>query len=217
MYAFHLKASSKKQLPPSELALTYFDTFYKPVYGDMWPSIRLALLCKQKYTALLNNFSSKCSDNLVELASLGAQDMLDIAARTSYSKRHWKKIKDQEDNDKKLLNSAITDYSVYDSVSHTDVERVIVENESPEQTNTSISHDMNDFMPAQRVVSEHELIQAEEEYRGIFLPRDSDQLQIVPDVDLYFPKHLKAFCFDKGDISHFPAPPNDELQKLGIK
>lgn len=36
----------------------YFDTAYPPVYRRQWPSIRLALLSKQKYMAVVNNFAN---------------------------------------------------------------------------------------------------------------------------------------------------------------
>lgn len=42
----------------TQRALEYFDVAYAPVYGTRWPSVRLALLSKPKYIAVLNNFAS---------------------------------------------------------------------------------------------------------------------------------------------------------------
>ena len=41
-----------------ERALEYFDSSFPPVYTTRWPSIRLGLLCKRKYVAVLNNYTS---------------------------------------------------------------------------------------------------------------------------------------------------------------
>lgn len=37
-------------------ALRHFDEFYASVFGDAWPSVRLALLCPNKPCAVLNSF-----------------------------------------------------------------------------------------------------------------------------------------------------------------
>lgn len=55
----------------SERALQYFDSAYPPVYGPRWPSIRLALLSKQKYIALINNFGNY-EDTIQRFEDLGA-------------------------------------------------------------------------------------------------------------------------------------------------
>eukprot|EP00061_Rhincodon_typus_P013047 g39174.t1 len=49
-------ASSQPRVPSTQLALQSMDMNYSLQFGDLWPSIRLALLCEQKYAALLNGF-----------------------------------------------------------------------------------------------------------------------------------------------------------------
>ncbi|GCC27099.1 5-methylcytosine rRNA methyltransferase NSUN4 [Chiloscyllium punctatum] len=49
-------ASSLPRVPSTQLALKSMDMNYSLQFGDLWPSIRLALLCEQKYAALLNGF-----------------------------------------------------------------------------------------------------------------------------------------------------------------
>ncbi|XP_048394569.1 5-methylcytosine rRNA methyltransferase NSUN4 [Stegostoma tigrinum] len=49
-------ASSQPRVPSTHLALQSMDMNYSLQFGDLWPSIRLALLCEQKYGALLNGF-----------------------------------------------------------------------------------------------------------------------------------------------------------------
>ncbi|XP_063842599.1 5-methylcytosine rRNA methyltransferase NSUN4-like isoform X1 [Scylla paramamosain] len=55
-------------------ALQYFDIAMPPVYQARWPSIRLALLSKQRYVALLNNFAD-CDHIIEDLYDLGAMDI----------------------------------------------------------------------------------------------------------------------------------------------
>lgn len=43
---------------PRDLAMQHFDNFYSKVYGTTWPSIRLGLLCQNKYSCIVNTFSS---------------------------------------------------------------------------------------------------------------------------------------------------------------
>ena len=41
---------------PTTIALAHFDEFYRQVYQDQWSSMRLGLLTRQKYCAVVNNF-----------------------------------------------------------------------------------------------------------------------------------------------------------------
>ncbi|XP_078074852.1 5-cytosine rRNA methyltransferase NSUN4 [Mustelus asterias] len=49
-------ASSQPRVPSTRLALHNMDMSYSLQFAELWPSIRLALLCEQKYAALLNSF-----------------------------------------------------------------------------------------------------------------------------------------------------------------
>ncbi|NXI39774.1 NSUN4 methyltransferase, partial [Galbula dea] len=51
-------AATAPRIPPTRLALHHFDMNYSLQLKDLWPSVRVGLLCEQKYGALLNNFSS---------------------------------------------------------------------------------------------------------------------------------------------------------------
>ncbi|XP_077134563.1 5-cytosine rRNA methyltransferase NSUN4 [Ranitomeya variabilis] len=57
------------------LALHFFDVTYGLQFGDVWPSVRIALLSEQKYGALINKFSS--ADGVTHgLRSRNATDFL---------------------------------------------------------------------------------------------------------------------------------------------
>ncbi|XP_069795031.1 5-methylcytosine rRNA methyltransferase NSUN4 [Narcine bancroftii] len=49
-------ASSRRRVRGARLALQSLDMSCGPQFGDLWPSIRVGLLCEQKFGALLNGF-----------------------------------------------------------------------------------------------------------------------------------------------------------------
>lgn len=77
----NLQKEAKAQGKPtaSKLARDFFDSHYKQVYGAEWPSIRLALLSKPKFAAMVNNFSNK-DEVIEELTKLGCINIKDLYA-----------------------------------------------------------------------------------------------------------------------------------------
>ena len=62
-----------------DLALEHFDTFYRPMFGDLWPTIRISLLTTKKMCAVLNSYTSTEHVNS-EMRGLGAYNILNDAA-----------------------------------------------------------------------------------------------------------------------------------------
>lgn len=61
----------------TKLAIDFFDSHYKQIYGSEWHQIRLALYSKPKFAALVNHFSVK--DEVEEsLRSLGCVSIKDM-------------------------------------------------------------------------------------------------------------------------------------------
>lgn len=52
----YIQAKLKKKEGPKYKALSHFDDFYGSVFGDKWQSIREALLRRNKYVAVVNNY-----------------------------------------------------------------------------------------------------------------------------------------------------------------
>ncbi|KAM4641546.1 5-cytosine rRNA methyltransferase NSUN4 [Discoglossus pictus] len=78
-YRFKKKwATTLPTIPCSRQALHYFDMNYSVQYGALWPSIRVSLLCEQKYGALVNNFSQK-ETIMQKLSALNATDFISEA------------------------------------------------------------------------------------------------------------------------------------------
>ncbi|NXK55155.1 NSUN4 methyltransferase, partial [Chauna torquata] len=73
-------AATIPRIPSTRLALHHFDTNYSLQLQDRWPSIRVSLLCEQKYGALVNNFA--CVDHVTqELELQNATDFVSEAAK----------------------------------------------------------------------------------------------------------------------------------------
>ena len=75
----NLEKNAKKQgkMPATQKALNQFDIHYKQVFGSEWHSMRLAMLSKKKFAALINNFSDKMA-TIEELKALGCLNMQEI-------------------------------------------------------------------------------------------------------------------------------------------
>ncbi|GCB70687.1 5-methylcytosine rRNA methyltransferase NSUN4 [Scyliorhinus torazame] len=68
-------ASSQPRVPSTRLALHSMDMSYSLQLGELWPSTRLALLCQQKYAALLNGFGD-VSKTIREMEGRRARDFV---------------------------------------------------------------------------------------------------------------------------------------------
>ncbi|NWH92560.1 NSUN4 methyltransferase, partial [Aegithalos caudatus] len=73
-------AATAPRIPSTRLALHHFDTSYSLHLGALWPSVRAALLCEQKYGALLNNFAA-AGHVPQELELLNATDFVSEASQ----------------------------------------------------------------------------------------------------------------------------------------
>ena len=76
----------------TQKALNQFDIHYKQVFGSEWHSMRLAMLSKKKFAALVNNFSDKMA-TIDELEALGCLNMQDILMMLLCRKRKKRMMK----------------------------------------------------------------------------------------------------------------------------
>ncbi|KAM9460020.1 5-cytosine rRNA methyltransferase NSUN4 [Salvelinus alpinus] len=68
-------AGSQPKYPATNLALQNFDATYSLQLGEQWPSVRVSMLCEQKYGALVNNFSTT-EGVIADLQSQGCRDFV---------------------------------------------------------------------------------------------------------------------------------------------
>ena len=198
------------------------DTYYPPVYGKKWHSIRLALLSQQKYCAVLNNFSDDCKEIEIDFFSQGANNILKIAqgAQPEYfgTKRVWhgslnyreEGRREPEPWETEHVNDPLPDMgntymTSIDNQRDLDIENITV----PE------TEDIHSFVQPKRTYTEDELLEKEEYEQNVFEPPDIS-VPIEPPGEIELPKHLKAHVFEKGDITLFPSPTRDGAKLLGL-
>ncbi|OXB68541.1 hypothetical protein ASZ78_000478 [Callipepla squamata] len=101
---YHYKkkwATTAPRIPATRLALHHFDTTYTLQLQEHWPAVRAAMLCEQKYGALLNNFSS-ADLTAQELELINATDFVSEAARKA---QHWRESMEAERRNPSLEGS----------------------------------------------------------------------------------------------------------------
>lgn len=187
------QAKSDPVKAPTDLAMDYFDSFYKPVYGALWPSIRVSLLSRQKYGALLNSFVPTGA-TVEDLASDGAADIVERARSTEFSYAYYSKQKKIEE---KLQNASSSE------------ERV--EQEPVREVDRT---DLSYFMPTTKIISEREDLMNQELQQAFIESRPS--LHIIPDIDVIFPNHLKMFTHERGHIASFSPAKLINASKLSM-
>ncbi|KAL3988283.1 beclin [Sarotherodon galilaeus] len=95
-------AATRPKLPPTRLAVHHFDATYSTQLGQLWPSVRLAMLSERKYGALLNNFSH----NAV-LAELKAQGCVDFISERETEVPSCLEEKSEEPSDVSMKSSDV--------------------------------------------------------------------------------------------------------------
>ncbi|KAK3096778.1 hypothetical protein FSP39_003221 [Pinctada imbricata] len=164
----------------TDIALQNFDMFYKPVYGELWPSLRVSLLTSSKYCALLNTYHTeqdKIEEKLVNLGCQNGMAMLSAAFNRLKSKDLSGEGEGEGEGDKYFIKEEVNldvvpsrpSEKMIDDDEEEDKEENLIrraENEPIREKNTSLF----DFVPADEVFTEKEkLIKAEFEssvYRG---------------------------------------------------
>ena len=205
------EASKQGKTPVTKTALNFFDNHYKQVFGPEWHAIRLALLSKPKFAALLNNFSDK--DTVSEkLKSQGCQSIQEIynselsdivssdptlAENQDISQQLPKRPVKVEVDEFEELKVVEKSMSVEDAKSRIiDPDEVII-------GGGKSSMSMYEFVPSEKIISEEEFLE-ESEYFKSHNPN-------MPFVKIHenfieFPKKLDAYIFPEGDFDHFQAP-----------
>ena len=179
--------------PHREKALSYFDRYYKVVYGDKWPSLRISLLSRQKYCALVNNFSD-FEQTAKKLAEAGGINMIETAKTSSPCELTQKKFTKVGRNSQELPQSGFgsEDKQSFVTESYSNIPGVL----TPDSN-------LHAFMPPKRILSEKEQDQQTEHEEGIYQPKEMN-VALEPGAPLKLPEHLKAFVHDRGEVGVFP-------------
>lgn len=199
------------------------EAFYKPVFKERWPSIRISLLTTSKYCALLNNYNSENEKVEKYLTDLGTYNAMEkaIPARAKYlEKENQQTVIEQSslplesliDFPKRPSHTEVDENDDLDDDHFDDDEEVKEKIQPVVGKNTSL----HDFIPTKRVYTDKELLQQHIARTATF---DDSLLEVpvkviqeqVPEL----PEDLKFFVYPKGDISNFPNPKMKHGNLLG--
>jgi len=207
-YSGVCKASKKKSKTPQDLALEHFDLYHKPVFGSLWPSMRIALLSRQKYCAVVNNFTLDQQNVILELAELGASNFISIAKDVVTTDRYSlaKKNNVQKTGQRKRETSLDED-NIQEEIKNPELGSDVLQLNSAPNTN------LFEFMPVRKVLSEREQMKIDEFEQNIHRPAVLP-VNIIPHGPLHFPHTLQPFAVERGDITAFEPAGRDSSGKL---
>lgn len=227
---WNVQAVNLRPKTSCELALDHFDAFYKPVHGEHWPSIRVALLSLPKYAAIVNNFGDTDS-TIQQLHQLGAVDIIDSSVK-SVTKMESKLLAEiQARKEKAETEGGVIDFKdqSQDQTDHStgvDYESKEIDKDSSEDFKTEHlqnvftpdtvynNTDLQYFVPTQTVYSEREaLLQEEEKMYSTYEDRPIS-VRILPEHLPALSKTLKVMTFKSGDVSDFPSPRANDMGLL---
>lgn len=215
LYNFFCGLQKKQRtVSASDRALEYFDIHYKVVLGDLWPSVRIALLTQKKTCAIINNF---CEQNsyYTDFLDKGAYDIIEIARTRQQQFLGRKRLIEDRKNDTFDEPSDSVDNQLFDnSVLSSDHESEHIAQEifkDADRTNLDL------FIPAKRIITESDEDKIQELRQSIYTPRDV-KVDVVKARRLNLAMDLCAVGFPAGNVNMFPDPkvdrPNGHLCEL---
>ena len=204
----HLLALLKQKTKPTakDHCLEHFDIFYKKTFGKEWPSIRLAMLSRPKFCALVNNYGNS-DDTVKRLTQMGCYSI-----RRRYE-QELLAFKNKNENIQKSSKVAVTKTSLDLSV-EIPTESLSM---SPEMASKRIinpqemilgergneidaaSASMYDFVPSTKVKGMEDFIE-DSAYYSVYETSNNQQKESMPlEVKAHelinFPKYLDAYTF----------------------
>ncbi|XP_077540630.1 5-methylcytosine rRNA methyltransferase l(2)10685 [Haemaphysalis longicornis] len=191
-------------------ALRHFDEFYASVFGDAWPSVRLALLCPNKPCAVLNSFLDERGAREVHrrLQDTGALSLRNLCERRAAAAA---KAAGGEHGGNEELSSSFDlvepDNPASEAKEEGSAAAAFDEGSRYMPPDSGAATSLMSFVPSSRLVYQEEQI-SEDLYHGFYKPDADLQLPLKrwPLREDVFPGELQVAMFGTGDISSFPRP-----------
>lgn len=207
----------RKKNQPTDKALAHFDDFYKQVFKKKWPFIREALLGKQKYVAVINNYGDN-EEAMAKLEMNGAlnmrtlfnlekgyiKDELAKNQRNAALERIWKMDKEMEISEAKQSvdqpenTGEAYKYSLQASLESAELDsRRLIDT----RENALALESLNEFIPATKLKGKEDFIPESTHYK-MFDSTSSFHTQ--REYDIHFPENLNIYCYESMNESDFP-------------
>ncbi|XP_022907957.2 5-methylcytosine rRNA methyltransferase NSUN4 [Onthophagus taurus] len=184
---------ARKKKSHTQRALEHFNEFYEPIYKTDWGGIRQGLLTRQKYVALINNFSD--SERICnELERTGAMNL----RRLFHLEKEYLSINNKKLNQSiKTLKNTNNESINEDQIEKIDSNRII------DGVNSNLS--LTEFVPATKIKGMEDFITESEHYNS-YNPQDSSIVEIEKQYDFNFPNTLNVYIYDTMDKQTFKSP-----------
>lgn len=205
----------RKKQAPKDRALASFDDFYGSVFGPKWKSIRLGLLCDNKYIAMVNNFGDT-PETIKRLEGEGAMNLKDVLEVT---KRRISELKETEQVPGLKPEGSQSVGAKIENLLHTkrsEEESRIFPGEfetnreyDPETANRIVDSSygtagLYEFIPATKLKGMEDWVFESDHYK-YYKAEDSEfPIDIETEGELTIPEHLHLYTFEMGNISMFP-------------
>lgn len=213
------QATKKKGI---DLCLDHFDLFYKKNFEKIWPSLRLALLSRPKFCALLNNYGDP-ETGINRLKHMGCYSI-----KKQYNEafeQYQKTVNDnqvkisQEEKPLKLDDILPPEQNLDQPLTLTQeqaAERIILPQEMILQGGGShidaASASMYDFVPSTKIKGMEDFIEDSDyykysEFKGHGGPKTAVPVEMREHNLITFPAHLEAYTFASGATDMRLEPP----------
>lgn len=206
----------RKKKSPKDRALASFDDFYGSVFGPKWKSIRLGLLCDNKYIAMVNNFGDT-QETIKRLTDEGAMNIKDIVEVT---KRRLTELKQASDKDgaqpvgsqsvgAKIENIMQAKRSEEASKIFPEEFQFDKSEHDPETANRIVDSAygtaaLYEFIPATKLKGMEDWVFESDHYK-YYKAEDSEfPIEIETENEITIPEHLHLYTYEMGNISTFP-------------
>ena len=226
-YSPHLEAVVKQTTKKKgkDLCLDYFDIYYKKNFEKIWPSLRLALLSRPKFCALVNNYGDP-EATFKRLKNMGCYSIKkQYIEAFENSKNNTTNLIVQRDKEKESILNSAESLSLENDISteplsmtpETALNRIILPQEMILQGGGSdldaASASMYDFIPSTKIkgmehfIEESEYYSSYNEFKVQNVPNTSIPVDIREHKLIDFPNHLEAFTFASGATDMRLEPP----------
>lgn len=210
------QAVLRKKQSPKDRALANFDDFYGSVYGPKWKSIRLGLLCDNKYIAMVNNFGDT-QETIQRLTDAGAMNVKDIL---NVTKRRISELKEQLQGQEGIQTEGSQTVGAkignLMQAKRTEEENRIFPGESldrgeydPETANRIVDSaygtaGLYEYIPATKLKGMEDWVFESDHYK-YYKAEDSEfPIEIETETEITIPEHLHLYTYEMGNINMFP-------------
>lgn len=206
------KASRERSIETAKMkALEHFDDLYGKVFEKKWPSIRLGLLSKQKYVAVLNNYGDKdkAANFLEKHGAININKFFDYQnLNISKSKRLQRNTTSNSINEKfvkiseEKFEEEISD--LYPPEGLTDNMHSNLSSDRFIDPSVSVSS-LHEYVPATKLKGSSDYLPESQHY-SYYVDNSSFTPTILEESDLMFPENLTIYTFEPGNVQSFPRP-----------